>query len=53
MPHLLLLLHVNYDRRKSITIRKVEIDDENDVVTNSSFNGWIKQEVTFVAKALG
>ncbi len=39
--------------KRVLQIRKLEIDDENDVVTDSSFNRWIKQEVTFVAKALG
>ncbi len=39
--------------KRVLKIRQLEIDDENNVVTNSSFNGWIKQEVTFVAKALG
>ncbi|CAF1010293.1 unnamed protein product [Adineta ricciae] len=42
--------------QKSITVRKVETNGENetiDHVTSSPYNGWIKQEVTYNAKASG
>ena len=42
--------------QKSITVRKVETNGEDetiDHVTSSPYNGWIKQEVTYNAKASG
>ncbi|UJR24897.1 hypothetical protein I4U23_006263 [Adineta vaga] len=42
--------------QKSITVHKVEVDGEDvviDRVTSSPYNGWIKQEVTYNAKAPG
>ncbi|CAF1034377.1 unnamed protein product [Adineta ricciae] len=42
--------------QKSITVRKVETNGEDetiDYVTSSPYNGWIKQEVTYNAKASG
>jgi hypothetical protein len=42
--------YVSTSGQQSITIRKVEIDDTNemiDFVTSSPFNGWIRRAVTF------
>jgi hypothetical protein len=48
--------YVSTSGQQSITIRKVEIDDTNemiDFVTSSPFNGWIRRAVTFNATKRG
>jgi hypothetical protein len=42
--------------QKSITIRKVEVDNKTEVidfVISSPFNGWVRREVTYIAMARG
>jgi hypothetical protein len=48
--------YMSIDGKKSITTRKLELDNKNetiDFVISSPFNGWIRRQVTYVATTRG